>query len=130
MLEYTQSVLYGTNGILTSYVPYFPVYIFDSFWAKKRLVSYLAVPYSLSLMKTYCVYNQFKQFVNTKLSKLAMEDESPTNTANDLTPSFRQTGVVVSNLACRGVNVNVNAFSYKGEQNLVKLDPGWHMQNS
>ena len=25
--------------------------IFDSFWGKKRLVSYLAVPYSLSLIK-------------------------------------------------------------------------------
>ena len=42
-------------GILTSSVPYFSVYFFDSFWAK-RLVYYLAVPYSLSLIKhTACI---------------------------------------------------------------------------
>ena len=32
------------------FCPYFSAYIFDSFWAK-RLVSNLAVPYSLSLLK-------------------------------------------------------------------------------
>ena len=38
-----------------SSVPYFSVYIFDSFWAK-RLVSYLAVPHSPSLTKhTACM---------------------------------------------------------------------------
>ena len=46
----TRNLFYRGHGILTSSVPYFSVYILTAF-GQKRLVSYLTVPYGLSLIK-------------------------------------------------------------------------------
>ena len=52
---YTQSVLQGTNGILTVVLSLIFQYTFLTAFGQNRLVSYLAVPYSLSLIKhTVC----------------------------------------------------------------------------